>query len=109
MELERIVSGDAAQGGAVMAPDRNPRTDAHGRVWVRSGDVVTLKVAYSEVCAYMGVADQIMQVRLTTGEYPMAQLIRDGRDFSSPILPSEAGLYGCASEGYYTYPVDWSE
>ena len=33
----------------------------------------------------MRVADQVMGVRITEGPYPMAQLVKDGREFSFPV------------------------
>lgn len=76
--------------------------DALGRTYIERGQVVTLELPYSEVCMHMGVAGQVMQVRLTPGPHPMAQLIRDGRPFSFPVTTGEAGIYRDAN-GYYAY------
>ncbi len=52
----------------------------------------------------MRVADAVMTVQLTTGTYPMAQLISDdGHPFSVPIGTGEAGIFGSVREGFYAY------
>lgn len=64
------------------------------------GMKVLLEIPYSEVCMHMGVAGTVMGVELISARG--AQLIKDGRKFSAPILPSEAGLYH-DEYGYYCY------
>lgn len=58
---------------------------------VKSGDVVRLKLPWSEVCMHLRVADQERDVRvLDTG----AQILNeDGTPFSFPITHGEAGIY----------------
>lgn len=72
---------------------------------VRPGDRVRIELPYSEVCMHMRVAGKAMDVRMTGGRYPMAQLLNpDGTEFSAPILTSEAGIYGDVERGFYFYP-----
>lgn len=78
--------------------------DAHGRVWLSPGQVVRMRIGYSEVACHLRVAGTVMDVQVTTGEYPMAQLFRDGKRFSAPVTTGEAGIYGCRTDGFYVYP-----
>ena len=72
---------------------------------IRPGWQVRLELPYSEVCMHMRVAGKVMDVRMTEGRYPMAQLLKpNGFEFSAPILPCEAGIYGSVDEGFYCYP-----
>ena len=76
------------------------------RQFVQPGDVVRMEISWSEVCMSMQVAGKIMNVRFQSPHgYPNAQLLRDdGREYSAPITPGEAGFY--FDEGqYYFYPV----
>jgi hypothetical protein len=62
------------------------------RIYLTDGDVVQVRLPYSEVCMHMKVADKVMGVRLVEGH--MAQLLnRDGSPFSFPITAGEAGLH----------------
>lgn len=71
---------------------------------IRPGWQVRLELPYSEVCMHMRVAGKVMNVQMTEGQYPMAQVLKpSGFEFSAPILPCEAGIYG-SIEGYYCYP-----
>lgn len=73
--------------------------------FVEIGEIVRIEIAFSEVCMHMHVAGEVMNVRLQGEQYPCAQLLLDdGREFSAPITPGEAGFY---SEGgrYYCYPA----
>lgn len=77
------------------------------RRFVEPGDVVRIEVAFSEVCMYMHVAGEVMNVRFQAPNgYPMAQLLLpDGREFSAAITPGEAGFM-CGEDGrYYCYEV----
>ncbi|HZF23999.1 MAG TPA: hypothetical protein VE030_11115 [Burkholderiales bacterium] len=77
------------------------------RRFVAPGDVVRLEIPSSEVCMSMHVAGEVMNVRFQSPHsYPNAQLLMDdGREFSAPITPGEAGFY--YEDGkYYCYPVD---
>jgi hypothetical protein len=74
------------------------------KTYIRPGETLQLGLPYSEVCMHMGVAGSVMTVLLTVGDFPMAQLIRDGRPFSFPIGTGEAGLYSDEG-GYYGYPA----
>ena len=72
---------------------------------VRPGDRVRIELPYSEVCMHMRLAGRVMDVRMTEGRYPMAQLLNpDGSEFSAPILTAEAGIYGDVDRGFYYYP-----
>lgn len=77
------------------------------------GERVPVTGCYSEVMMHFRLAGQPIEVALlppqyldgtpaTTG-YTMAQVYKDGRPFSSSILPGEAGFYQ-DEHGYYTYP-----
>jgi hypothetical protein len=67
---------------------------------VKPGDVVRLMLPWSEVCLYMKVADQVMDVRVLDDG---AQILNEkGTPFSFPITHGEAGIYRDA-EGLYTY------
>lgn len=64
------------------------------RILVAPGDVVHVRLPYSEVCMHMQVAGKEAWVeRLTGRDARMAQLYVDGRPFSFPITCGEAGLY----------------
>ena len=64
------------------------------RAYLQPGDVVRLRLPYSEVCVHMQVAGKPMGVQIVhEGAYPMAQLLNDdGSRFSFPILLAEAGI-----------------
>ena len=74
-----------------------------GQVYVNVGDVIRLRLPYSEVCIHMRVAGKPMNVQLLQeGSYPVAQLLNgDGSRFSSPILPGEAGIYTDGAGRHY--------
>jgi hypothetical protein len=74
------------------------------KTYIRPGETLQLELPYSEVCMHMKVAGLVMTVLLTLGDFPMAQLIKDGRPFSFPIGTGEAGLFQDAG-GYYGYPI----
>jgi hypothetical protein len=75
------------------------------RIPIKPGDRVPLELPYSEVCMHMRVAGRVMDVQLTDGEYPMAQLMNeDGSEFSLPVTTGEAGIYGTLRDGFYCYP-----
>lgn len=76
--------------------------------YVAIGDLVTIEVAHSEVAMHMQVAGTIMQARLLPAgdRWPCAQLYLDGREFSAPITPGEAGFYyDSERKQFYCYPV----
>lgn len=75
--------------------------------FVQPGDVVRIEISFSEVAMYMHVAGEVMNVRFQSPYgYPNAQLLlEDGRPFSAPITPGEAGFY-CEDGRYYCYPVE---
>lgn len=75
-----------------------------GRSYVQPGRVVLVELPYSEVCMHMRVAGYLALAELTAGRYPAVQLWTcNGRPFSMPILPGEAGFYNDGS-GWYVYP-----
>ena len=70
------------------------------------GDVVRLRLPYSEVCMHLQVAGKVMNVQLVgTLDHPGAQILHDDRThLSFPILPGEAGIYTEYSpKRYYCY------
>ena len=71
--------------------------------YLNPGDVIRLRLPYSEVCMHMRVAGTVMEVELTASG--SAQLWKDREKFSSPVLPGEAGIYR-NSNGYYAYPAE---
>lgn len=62
------------------------------------GQVVSVKLPWSEVCMHMHVQDQVRNVRVL--EHGAQILNDDGTPFSAPITHSEAGIYRDA-EGLY--------
>jgi hypothetical protein len=75
--------------------------------FVSAGETVRIEIPYSEVCMHMQVAGRVMNVRFEhkVGHTACAQLLQDGREFSAPITPGEAGFYW--EDGrYYCYPVN---
>jgi hypothetical protein len=55
---------------------------------------------------HMRVAGRLMDVELLGGRHPMAPLFHPGGgEFSAPILPDEAGIYGDVERGFYCYPA----
>jgi hypothetical protein len=76
------------------------------RQFVEPGDIVRIEISFSEVAMSMHVAGEVMNVRFQSPYgHPNAQLLLDdGREFSAPITPGEAGFY--FEDGkYYCYPV----
>src|SRR5438067_1423729 len=65
------------------------------QMYLNVGDIVRLRLPYSEVCMHMRVAGKFMRVQvLPEGMSLMAQLYDDsGIRFSFPILLSEAGIF----------------
>ena len=77
------------------------------RFYPLPGDVVRIEIAFSEAAMHMQVAGRVMNVRFQSPHgYPNAQLLlEDGREYSAPITPGEAGFY-CDNDGrYYCYEV----
>ncbi len=101
--LDSSGTSPARDSGAGMASTM-ATPDACGRTWLTPGQSVRVRLPWSEVCCHMRVADAVMTVQLTTGTYPMAQLISDdGHPFSVPIGTGEAGIFGSVREGFYAY------
>lgn len=67
---------------------------------IKTGDVVRLKMPWSEVCMHLKVAGQVRNVRvLDTG----AQILNDdGTPYSFPVTHGEAGIYTDAQGLYIT-------
>lgn len=65
---------------------------------VKPGDVVNIKLPWSEACMHLKVADRTRPVEvLATG----AQIRNwDGSNFSFPVTHGEAGIYSDASGLY---------
>jgi hypothetical protein len=65
---------------------------------LKSGDIVTLTLPYSEVCMHLKVAGTVRKVHVFNHG---AQILNeDLTRFSFPITPGEAGIYSDA-EGLY--------
>lgn len=64
------------------------------KVRITPNKMYTIRMPYSEVCMFMRVAGELMEIELLPiNEYrAVVQLYRDGHVFSSPILASEAGI-----------------
>lgn len=73
---------------------------------VKPGDVVRLRLPWSEVCMFMHVAEQVKDVRVLEDG---AQILNeDGTRFSMAITHGEAGILRDA-DGLYTYNVQEEE
>lgn len=58
---------------------------------IKPGDVVRLKLPWSEVCMHLRIADQVRDVRVLDDG---AQILNDdGTPFSFPVTHGEAGIY----------------
>ena len=65
---------------------------------VKSGDVVSVRLPWSEVCMYLKVAGQVRNVHVFSHG---AQILNeDGTRLSFPILLGEAGIYQDANGLY---------
>ena len=73
------------------------------QTYLKPGQHVSIRLPWSEVCMHMRVADTVMDVELTEGPYPMAQLWKDGRRFSFPVTCGEAGIYRQHDGLFYAY------
>ncbi|WNI17673.1 hypothetical protein [Actinacidiphila sp. ITFR-21] len=63
-----------------------------------------MTMPWSEVCMHLRVSDQVMEVELREHG---AQLIKEGRVFSSPITWGEAGIYTDSTTGKpYAYNAE---
>ncbi|PNE43380.1 hypothetical protein [Streptomyces noursei] len=60
------------------------------RIDLEIGDRVRLEMPWSGVCEHMKVHGQVLEVEIREHG---AQLYKDGRPFSFPILWGEAGIY----------------
>lgn len=74
------------------------------KVRVERGRRITKTMPATEVCMSMGITDTQMECELL--EHNAVQLYKEGRQFSSPILPGEAGLYNDC-QGYYYLSNGW--
>lgn len=79
---------------------------SHGAVIVKAGQAAKIRLPWSEVCIYMGVAEKIMPVELVAkGGHVCAQIRQpNGLPFSSPITTGEAGFFRLDAETFYFYP-----
>lgn len=68
-------------------------------VRVQPGQRFTKIMPATEVCMSMKITDQSFECELLP--HNAVQLWKDGRHFSSPILPGEAGLYNDGNGFYY--------
>lgn len=67
---------------------------------VMPGDVVRLRMPWSEVCLHMRIAEQMRDVLVK--EHGAQILNDDGTKFSFPITHGEAGIYSDA-DGLYVH------
>ena len=74
-----------------------------GHAYLQTGDVVRVRLPWSEVCMHMRVAGRPMNVQIVVeGTAPVAQILNDdGTRFSSPILLGEAGIFTDATGRHY--------
>jgi hypothetical protein len=69
-----------------------------GKRYVSVGEVVSVKLPWSEVCMFMRVSDQVRPVKVLADG---AQILNeDGSPFSSAVTHGEAGFYRDASGVY---------
>lgn len=81
------------------------------KTYVQPGEHVQMLISHSEVCMHMQVAGLVLEVELRDcgpsnnpdKNYHVAQLYRDGKEYSAPIGTGEAGFYN-DGDGYYYYP-----
>ncbi len=83
---------------------RTRRVDSSDRrVEYAPGEIHRIRVPYSEVAMHMGIAGKVMPVKLSA-DGRSAQLYHQGRKFSFPVLPGEAGIritdYGTRTDGH---------
>jgi hypothetical protein len=71
--------------------------------YVQVGDVVRVRLPYSEVCIHMRVAGKPMNVQVVgDGDSAVAQLLNDdGSRFSFPVLLGEAGIHTDGTGRHY--------
>lgn len=82
----------------------NGMANASGRVDLEVGDRVRLEMPWSEACAFLKVAGQILEVEVRENG---AQLHKGGQPFSFPITWGEAELYRDPETGKpYTYNAE---
>lgn len=76
--------------------------NSNEKQYLRPGDVVVLRMPWSEVCMDMKIAGQVRPVRL---ERHQAQILdHKGGNFSFPVNTGEAGIYLDRSCGKYYVP-----
>jgi len=81
--------------------------DYSKKTYVDFGQHVTMEIGWSEAAMHLQIAGKILEVelRLTVPDKSVcvAQVHKDGAEYSFPITPGEAGFYW-DSDGYYYYP-----
>jgi len=70
------------------------------RGYLKVGDVIRLRLPYSEICVRWGVAGKPLKVQLI-GEGAAELLHDDGSPFPLPVTHSEAGIYLDDADRYY--------
>jgi hypothetical protein len=71
---------------------------------VKPGDVVRVKLPYSEACTHLKVANQLREVRVLDNG---AQILNeDGTHYSFPVTHGEAGVYQDAAGLYVDEPEE---
>lgn len=80
-------------------------TQVTGAIRLSPGDTVRVELPYSEACMHLRVAGAVHDVELLRdgSGLGMAQVLdHDGRPYSFPITPGEAGIY-MDRRGFYAY------
>ena len=71
-----------------------------GKRYVQPGERVAIEAPYSEVCCHMQIAGKPMLAMVLPSRYAAQLYTPDGREFSAPVTPGEAGFYSDA-DGFY--------
>jgi len=85
---------------------------ARKKTYVKPGEIFISANPYSEVCMHMKVAGKLQAKYITTGRYPMVQLLNLENPalpcpFSFPITLGEGGIYR-EDEGKYYYVPEYA-
>lgn len=76
------------------------------KIRVETGKRYKSIMPHSEVCIHMRVADKVMEFEKL--ERRAVQLFEDGKPFSHPIFPGEAGVME-DEEGFYFNSNGWDQ
>lgn len=77
--------------------------DYQRKTYAKFGERVNLLVAHSEAAMSMRISGLVLTVELIKTEHgAIAQVYKDGKEYSFPITVGEAGFYQ-DKDGYYFY------